>query len=310
MLRLNFFQTWLPEGNLSLMTRKPDVGSNLLGWERYRYETSAGAMAPERPRERQKDDGAVVVRSIPSNYDRSKYAVEHRLVRELDPGIVKPLTSLGLQDSLQQKGLEIEINPIGFLAKEGTAVSSIPLPPEISLHRAMRFRPDHLVVQGRRLYGFFVSPHTKLAFANGLDADEALNAALIGDRVSVVREGVTISGDLESTDYRAGSAVISRVSERLDVRLKDVVPRATPGAIARYLRILGKPDEARSVRLAPQVANFRLSANGQRNRRWLMQQYQYVCSWLVSKSESGRLRFKWPYSETEIYVNAEAIKLE
>jgi hypothetical protein len=313
MLRLNFFSTWLPEEELPILARDRDPTTKLQPWERnvavrpvYQLESESDSSRGKVPQPRK---NTAVVGGILNADDRTNYIQELWKARDLDPGILKPLLATGLQQALRTKGLEIETDPVSFATIDLGAESKINLPPEVAIRRGMRFRVDHLVVRGRRIYGFFVSPVSRLAFANGFESDEPLRTALIGERIFVRLGGTIRSAQLKSIDYLKQTAVILMDADAVELPLADAIPRATTKAISRYFSLLGRPDQARDIRLASQVASFRLLPNGQRNRRWLVHQYEYVCSWLLSQSESGRLRFQWPFSNIEVYTNAEALEL-
>ncbi len=314
MLRLNFFSVWLPEDELPLplLVRRRSDGVKLEYFERELTLTPLQielAASPTAQTVSATTPLAVAVGPFNEGFRQDAYRVESHRVREILPSIVKRLVSSGLERALAGHGLKIEPDPMGFSCFDPSLTPDSPMPEAVTLRKGAQFRMDHLVVRGRRIYGFFISPVTRLYFKEQLTEDEVLGRALQGERVDAILDGRVQSADLLSIDFSAKKAKVVFELQEHEIPLDLVHARATTRAIGRYFDLIGKSADARLVRLAPQIANYRLLSNGQRNRRWLAQQYEFVSSWLLAKSESGRLKFQWPESSIELYVHTDALRI-
>jgi hypothetical protein len=313
MLRLNFFAVWLPEDEqpLPLWVRPRSAGAKLESFEQELILTppQSERAAPATVGTPSPLSLSVAVGPFDGEFRQDAYRVEPHKVREILPSIVKRLVSSGLEQALAEKGLHIESDPMGFACFDPNLTPDSPMPEAVTLRKGAQFRRDHLVVRGRRIYGFFISPVTRLFFQKLLTEDEALGRAIEGERVDATLDGRVQSADLLSIDFAAKQARVVFELQEYQIPLERVHARATTRAVGRYFELIGRSADARLVRLAPQIANYRLLPSGQRNRRWLAQQYEFVSSWLVGKSESGRLQFQWPQSSTELYVQTEALRI-
>jgi hypothetical protein len=67
--------------------------------------------------------------------------------------------------------LGIESDPVGFSVFDPSLAPDSPIPDAVVLRKGAQFRVDHLVVRGRQVYGFFITPVTRLYFTKSDDDD-------------------------------------------------------------------------------------------------------------------------------------------
>lgn len=226
---------------------------------------------------------------------------------EAPPSGIRALILRGLADELATKNLDIDVDPVGFHCFER---SSLPIPQgaPVTLNKGVHFKVDHLVAAGVRIYGFYVSPATHLNITPDMSQDVLLARAAQGERVEYEIDGQVFRGTLQSIDRETAFVLGESGERRLPAGSVRVIP--TGGTISRYFELKGRPDAARAVRLAPQIALHRLMPSGQRNRSWLRDQFQFCINWLVSHSDYGRLLFRWPHSDIEVALDTRPLSVD
>jgi len=233
--------------------------------------------------------------------DHSEYVQEDFLPITAPPGVMKALLECGLQSAFGRNGRLTVRHKLTLSAFDPTEIIRKDIPDFLILRKGVEFRADHLSFQGRRLYGFFVSIRARQEFQIGLD-DPHLVAAATGSKIYYDVAGNSLPGVL--LNVNGGSAEVEGVDEGTQaIPISDIRVPAARNIVQRYGELTHQTQVVKSALLAAQVANSRLTPNGQKNRRWLADQYEYIGSWLIRASQGGQIRITWPNSKQVLYLN-------
>lgn len=227
---------------------------------------------------------------------------------DLPPGIVHAHLQVGLTAGFGELGYRTVPLQLGlrcFSVNDETRSKTVP--EFIRVLQGVELRTDYMGVGPNRLYGCFVTPRALVEFRDGL-ADSSVSKAAEGHTVQFKNNESYNRGRLVAVDHERLLATIASGENEFEIALDDVVVPGDSKIVSRYCQLAGRQDEANRVYVAGQIANFRLSAQGKRNRRWLAQQYEYLRNWLLNVSKAGYMRFPWPRSDEQLTLDVRPVE--
>jgi hypothetical protein len=286
-IEVNFFTVAMPERSLPFLIR--DLGGGKLREDELGWHPTAS------------DDREATMAVLVGEGATVGYRKEEHAATSVSPSVIKRLLELGLLQSLKRRDYLAFKPKFGLEAFNPDETIRTSASDFLILRRGVAFSIDHVTYGGPRQFGFFVTPVTRQEFRVGLD-DQHLAAAALGHTVHFTARGTVRSGILSRIDGDRGVAFLERRGEKEEVELAQVSVPASREIVAEYCRQVSRPDLARDIRTAARVASFRYRPNGQRNVRWLREQVEFVCRWLIGASHNGRIPFNWPYSGVQLTV--------
>lgn len=222
---------------------------------------------------------------------------------DLPPGVVHAHLQVGLAAGLSELGYRVLPLHLGLRCfSSADEIRNKSTPEFIRVLRGIEARMDFMGVGPGRLFGCFVTPRALVEFREGL-ADPSVARAATGHTVQFRNRGSFARGRLLAADSQRAIATVASRDEEFEIPFDDIVVPGDNTVVSRYCELAGHNDEASHVYVAGQIANFRLSPHGKRNRRWLAQQYEYLRSWLLNVSKAGHVRFPWPRSDDQLTLD-------
>lgn len=223
--------------------------------------------------------------------------------RELPPGIVQLHIQAGLAQGFRDLGYRVVPLQLGLRCfAPDDELQNGAVPDFIRVVRGVELRVDHLGVRPDRTPGCFVAPRALVEFRFGLD-DLSVAEAAENRIVSFKHDNTYWRGRLVRVDRERSNATVASGDDEIEVALDEVLVPGDAKIVSRYCQLSRRGDEAGRVYVAGQIANFRLSPQGKRNRRWLAQQYEYLRNWLLTSSKAGYVRFPWPRSDDQLTLS-------
>ena len=288
-MKINFFPVEHLPSILPFWTRTRDHRDPLAEHERL--------LNPDRARE---STERPVVFVGDANTPLSEYARSNRSYHQVPPRIVLYYILVGLAQFFRKQGLRVIVPKFGLRCYNPAHELTNELVPRfIQVLRGVEIQPDFIGIGDDRIFGFFVTTRALIEFRAGL-GDRAVAEAAHNARVAFKMNCGQGHGRLARVDHKRSIAAIQLRDREIEIPLDRVSVPGNSKIVARYCDLVQKPDAARRVYVAGQIANFRVSASGKRERRWLARQDEHVRKWLYGMSRADSVRFNWPWSEHQL----------